>query len=306
MRARVLAALALAYNGDVSNRRAEEGVFVKSDYYSISEMAALFGLTRQTLIYYDRLGLFRPACVNDEGYRLYAPTQIPLLRLICLLRSMGIELKEIARVLETSDPTRIAECLVEQIHQLDGQIDALRARCDAIRERLDFYESVSWWKGRADRPTLRHYGLRRVLYEPFAGDGNVDRTSLHPSLMRLVARMRDACASEPICGWGTLLFRDAVEAGRPLEGAGPFVVVPPKVDTGALGDICELPEGIYLCYARWGMPYDPTGVRILMDHVKAHRLKVIGDVFDFCLMDATCYDAAHQEDFCCLQVPVEL
>lgn len=279
---------------------------MKSEYYSISEMASLFGLTRQTLIYYDRLGLFRPARINDEGYRLYAPTQIPLLRLICLLRSMGLELKEIARVLETPDPNRIAECLVEQVRQLDGQIDALQIRREAVRERLDFYENVSWWKERENKPILRHFPSRHVLFEPFARGGGIDRRLLHPSLMKLVARMRDACESEPICGWGTLLFRDAVVAGRPLEGAGPFVVIPSSVDAGALGDVRELTEGVYLCYARWGMPYDPAGVCSLMEYADKHRLKVAGDVFDFCLMDTTCYDAAHQEDFCCLQVPVSL
>ena len=50
---------------------------MKGNAYSISEMAAMFGLTRQTLIYYDRIGLFAPAHVNEEGYRLYEPTQIP-------------------------------------------------------------------------------------------------------------------------------------------------------------------------------------------------------------------------------------
>ena len=65
---------------------------MKGNAYSISEMAAMFGLTRQTLIYYDRIGLFAPAHVNEEGYRLYEPTQIPFLRLICLMRDLGLEL----------------------------------------------------------------------------------------------------------------------------------------------------------------------------------------------------------------------
>ncbi len=32
--------------------------------FSISEFAALMGVSRQTLIYYDRIGLFRPARVD--------------------------------------------------------------------------------------------------------------------------------------------------------------------------------------------------------------------------------------------------
>ena len=35
--------------------------------YTISEMASIFGVSRQTLIYYDKIGLFAPAEVNGEG-----------------------------------------------------------------------------------------------------------------------------------------------------------------------------------------------------------------------------------------------
>lgn len=104
--------------------------------YAISEMAKLFGLSRQTLIYYDRIGLFRPARVNDEGYRFYATTQIPKLRLICLLRDMGLELKEIERAIASPDPGPIVDCLSERVSELDEQISSLRAKRSFVLERL--------------------------------------------------------------------------------------------------------------------------------------------------------------------------
>ena len=274
--------------------------------YAISEMANIFGVSRQALIYYDRIGLFRPAHVNGEGYRFYAPTQIPLLRLICLLRSMGLELKEIERVLATPDPARIASCLVEQLADLDGQIAGLQARRAAIRERLEFYEDAQWWKERLNRPMLRHYPDRHVAFEPFPSSARVDREVLHPTLMSLVTRLRNEGDSAPVCGWGTMLQRDALAGEDPLRGAGPFVVVPAHADPSRISGIQMLSEGIYLCLARWGMPYDTTGISQLMAFMEEHRLHAAGNAFDFCLMDTTCYDDLHQEDFCCLQIPIEV
>lgn len=284
----------------------ERGSGGMRDMYAISEMARMFGVSRQTLIYYDRIGLFRPAHVNDEGYRLYAPTQIPQLRLICLLRSMGLELKEIERVLATPDPARIAECLVDQVADLDSQIAQLQARRAAIQERLEFYEDVSGWKDQMDRPVLRHYPERKVVFEPYPADAQIGRAVLHPALMRLVSRLRDEASAAPVRGWGTMLRRAAFADTDLLRGSGPFVVVPEGADLESLGGVQTLPAGIYLCLARWGMPYDTRGIRRLIAWMREHRLHATGDAFDFCLMDATCYDDDHQEDFCCLQVPVEM
>lgn len=42
-----------------------------STYISISEMAKLHGITRQTLIHYDNIDLFKPAKVDTNGYRYF-------------------------------------------------------------------------------------------------------------------------------------------------------------------------------------------------------------------------------------------
>ncbi len=50
---------------------------MQTGMYAISEMASLFNVSRQTLIYYDKIGLFKPAVVNEKGYRFYSPTADP-------------------------------------------------------------------------------------------------------------------------------------------------------------------------------------------------------------------------------------
>lgn len=277
-----------------------------TELYTVSEMAHLFGLSRQTLIYYDRIGLFKPAQVNEEGYRFYAPTQIPLLRLICLLRDMGVELKEIERVLVTPDPARIAACLTEQLDALDAQISRLRARRSNVVERLEFYREAERWKADLGCPKLVHYPERFVAIEPFPAGAEVGRGVLHLTLMRILTRLREQADGAPVRGWGTVLRQEALRSPNPLAGGGPFVVVPAGIDPAQLTGVRVLPEGIYLCASRWGMPYDFSGVRGLVRFMDDRGLHACGDAFDFCLMDTTCYDEVHREDFCCLQIPVEV
>lgn len=274
--------------------------------YAISEMASIFGVSRQTLIYYDKIGLFAPAEVNEKGYRFYSPTQIPLMRLICMLRDLGVDLDEIMRLTSSYDVAEMANKLRERVSELDGQIAALEKERNSVQERLSFYSDVSYWKARQGVPTLKAFPNRYVIVEPFPGDVTIDRSVLHPTLMRAVARLRETMGAQPMRGWGTMLQRSYFHSDNPILGAGPFAVVPDGVEPEKLGQAQCLPEGVYLCISRWGMPYNPAGIREAVSYLDAHNLTPMGNAYDFCYMDATSYNEEHQEDFCCIQIPVAL
>lgn len=274
--------------------------------YTISEMASIFGVSRQTLIYYDKIGLFAPAEVNEKGYRFYSPTQIPLMRLICMLRDLGVDLDEIMRLTSSYDVAEMTNKLRERVSELDGQIAALEKERNSVQERLSFYSDVSYWKARQGVPTLRAFPDRYVIVEPFPGDVTIDRSVLHPTLMRAVKRLRETTGARPTRGWGTMLQRSYFHSDNPILGAGPFAVVPEGVEPEKLSQAQRLPEGVYLCISRWGMPYNPVGIREAVSYLDAHNLTPIGNAYDFCYMDATSYNEEHQEDFYCIQIPVAL
>lgn len=274
--------------------------------YTISEMANIFGVSRQTLIYYDKIGLFGPAEVNEKGYRFYSPTQIPLMRLICMLRDLGVDLDEITRLTSSYDVAEMARKLQERVSELDDQIAELEKERNSVQERLSFYSDVSYWKARQGMPTLKAFPDRYVVVEPFPGDVTIDRSVLHPTLMRAVARLRETMGARPMRGWGTMLQRSYFHSDNPILGAGPFAVVPEGVEPEKLAQAQRLPEGIYLCISRWGMPYDPKGIREAVSYLDAHNLTPMGNAYDFCYMDVTSYNEEHQEDFCCIQIPVSL
>jgi DNA-binding transcriptional MerR regulator len=98
---------------------------------TIGSLARTFGLSRSTLLYYDRLGLLRPAGRSGSNYRVYSTADVERLEQICAYRRMGIPLKEIGRILDEAHPDSAAGALRRRLQALAERIGELR------RQQLD-------------------------------------------------------------------------------------------------------------------------------------------------------------------------
>ena len=59
------------------------------------ELAKLAGTTKRTILWYDELGIIKPAEISSEGYRFYSESQVLDYQMILLLTTLGVTLKEI-------------------------------------------------------------------------------------------------------------------------------------------------------------------------------------------------------------------
>ena len=80
---------------------------MKKDYFRISEVANLTGVTRQTLIYYDKKDILKPEFIDENNYRYYTITQIHLLQIINMLKEFGTPLKKIKSYLDNRNKQNI-------------------------------------------------------------------------------------------------------------------------------------------------------------------------------------------------------
>jgi DNA-binding transcriptional MerR regulator len=92
---------------------------------TVGALAKRHGLARSTLLYYDAIGLLRPAAHSPAGYRRYGPDEERRLELICTYRRAGVSLAAIARVLDGS-PTGLAAVLEQRLAELDAEVERLR------------------------------------------------------------------------------------------------------------------------------------------------------------------------------------
>lgn len=101
---------------------------------TVSQLGKRFGLARSTLLYYDRIGLLRPAGRTRAGYRLYDSGTVERLKRISELRAAGFPLEAVKRVLDARTP--LAEALERQLVSLNQEIAQLRARQRVVMSLL--------------------------------------------------------------------------------------------------------------------------------------------------------------------------
>lgn len=71
-------------------------------YFSIGEVSKLFDLSIKTLRYYDKVGILKPAYVNQENkYRYYSREQFMSIDVIKYCKIMGMALEDIKKLIDS-------------------------------------------------------------------------------------------------------------------------------------------------------------------------------------------------------------
>lgn len=113
----------------------------KDKFLTIGQFAAMHGINKKTLMWYDEIGLFRPASVNPEnGYRYYDYHQSPVLETILLLRDLDVSIHEIQDFMKDRSAGNLKQLLEEKMADLDKQIahlQAVRTTLSAHRQNMD-------------------------------------------------------------------------------------------------------------------------------------------------------------------------
>ncbi|GGU16417.1 helix-turn-helix domain-containing protein [Streptomyces daghestanicus] len=101
----------------------------------IGELAERAGVTVKTVRFYSDGGLLPETARTTGGHRRYGPEALDRLRLIRSLRSLGLGVPEIRRVLDAGDDAdrALEDAVAGQLRALGGQLAALRWREAALR-----------------------------------------------------------------------------------------------------------------------------------------------------------------------------
>ena len=115
--------------------------------FSIGEMSKLHNISIQTLRYYDKMGLLKPAYINKKnGYRYYTIDQFVVVDMIKHCKLMGLSLEEIKELIGTNiTPESMYEILnrqqeiiankIEELQRAKRYIDFLKKRVGITLER---------------------------------------------------------------------------------------------------------------------------------------------------------------------------
>lgn len=100
----------------------------KNKRLTIGQFAALHGIHKKTLMWYDDIGLFRPAAIDpDNGYRCYDYHQSPILETILLLRELDVSIGKIRAFMQNRSAENLKILLEQKSADLDNRIMHLQA-----------------------------------------------------------------------------------------------------------------------------------------------------------------------------------
>lgn len=149
--------------------------------YLLGEVSEITGIHKDTLRFYDKIGLLKPRYVNpDNKYRYYTYDQFWSLDIITCCRSLNIPIKTIKAILASSSNDMVMELLHEH------QRTALRlcAYYRKISEDIDWYmEQYEMIKHTNAKPrvTIKSLPPRQTLY----GENPDDTHAYHLNLQKL-------------------------------------------------------------------------------------------------------------------------
>jgi len=95
---------------------------------TITAFAKAYGLSRATLLYYDRIGVLKPAGLSAAGYRLYGPREAERMTRITTFREAGIPLKAIQDILDGTENDALELALEQRLAALNKEIATLRSQ----------------------------------------------------------------------------------------------------------------------------------------------------------------------------------
>ena len=110
----------------------------------ISEVSKKYGLTHETLRYYEKEGLIGPVPKEKSGKRNYREQDLNRIEFIKCMRSAGLEisfLKKYIKLLEQGESTvnERKELLEEQRKIIRKKLDKMQTAYDKLNYKIDLY-----------------------------------------------------------------------------------------------------------------------------------------------------------------------
>lgn len=123
--------------------------------YAIGQLATAAGVGIDTVRYYERSGLLKPATRSSSGYRKYGEGELNRLNFIRRAQHLGFSLAEIGELLAISsrrDVAAMRNAALTRLSDIDKRIDELQL----VRKALTQLISICPGSGEAnDCPILR-------------------------------------------------------------------------------------------------------------------------------------------------------
>ncbi|MFS0862075.1 MerR family transcriptional regulator [Fredinandcohnia sp. 179-A 10B2 NHS] len=123
-------------------------------YLTTGEFAKLCKVNKQTLFYYDQIGLLSPVYKNEKGYRFYSLNQIELFYVIDLLKDLDMSLHDIQQYTQNKSPESFLALMYQKKDEIVKKRKEIEMKERQIETKIALMEEASLLD--FDQITLEH------------------------------------------------------------------------------------------------------------------------------------------------------
>lgn len=249
--------------------------------FSIGEVSKYQNISKQTLIFYDKIGLFRPAYVDpDNGYRYYSAGQIDYLDTILIMKKIGFSLSEIKEHMQhyTIDSSLVA--FKNQLSVIDEQIRQLHLIRSRVQHRCEQMEHAKSHREKENLVLMEEMDVPYILIHDVKEPYTLTEISIATKQCFADAFQKNL----PVyLQSGVIVPLAHIRNGHYTAATKVFL---PIEKTDKADNIQQLPAGTcvsiyhvgdYLSIAR--------SYQKLLDYCETHSLEIISDSYEFCIND---------------------
>ena len=109
----------------------------KDEYFTAGQLASLYGIPKQTLLYYDKSELLIPEFIHDNGYRYYSVSQYLTLEIILNMRKLNIPINDIKEYLNNRNTKNFQQLLQKKQQECDKIIAELQQTKESLALSLN-------------------------------------------------------------------------------------------------------------------------------------------------------------------------
>lgn len=248
----------------------------KKDYFTAGELAKLFNISKQTLLYYDKIHLLSPDYIGSNGYRHYSVQQYLDLEIIVNLRNLNIGIADIKNFLDN-------RCKKEFLHVIDKK----RSECeeiikenervirilDNVTNNLSMYDNIIM-----NQPLLCSHKTRLLRITPLSDKDNSKKRIIQFT-NHTQKTFHNHWALEKRVGW-SIEQHDFLNEPKASKSTSyfSFIFNSPQHKCSVT---LELPAGLYLEYYFKGT-YCQNSTSIsqeLQKFLKINGFRILGDIY---------------------------
>lgn len=135
--------------------------------YSIGQLHKISRVPIDTLRYYDKINLLKPAHIDeDTGYRYYTQMQFWELELITICKNLFFPLKQISSILSEENDVEILPYIQNQKQHLLNIIDKYKSAIENLEWYEDEYYKLLESKKKLGQIFEQQLPERSIIYEP--------------------------------------------------------------------------------------------------------------------------------------------